>query len=500
MTILKRDLFALLLVLALALILRYAHLGALPLTGAEAYTWQQAQQPDLGYVEGPGGNALLVRLGLAVQGGPPGEQAIRAAHVAVGLVAVMAAYLLGLVFFSGPAGVLAAALLAVGAPFAMASRHVCQATPQLTLLLLTLWLLAPLWTAEAAPPVGRILAAGLAAALLFQVGFVGWLLLPALALSLAATRPRRLRQGPFWLFGLLALVGAAPWLMWNHAHGNVGLAHLAALWRSRPPLASRGLMLLDWAGLPVTLAALLSLLGLGQVRNRALLAPGLVLILAALVWPSDPIGPLVCGLGLLLVSLGDTLHRWADRRLPRREEWFPLRFVTPTLLVALLGYAAQDAVMQTMAPESGVLYRAASEAIYQETAPWRAFPRVRTAAWRHHLPSFAPGPWIVLEDNLAAQMAYYMDVPVYGLRTQQRLWGIPPFEEALVVSGLRLDRDELTWRLRQDFSVVEGPTGQGLVEGETLPYVLVWRVSGPRGNVDALLERYASLRETLLYD
>jgi hypothetical protein len=413
---------------------------------------------------------------------------------------VIAAYLLGLALFSGPAGVLAAGLLAVGTPFVMASRHVSQATPQLALLLATVWLLAPLWTAEGAPPVGRILAAGLAAALLFQFGYLAWLLLPALALSLAAARPHRLRQGPFWLFCLLALVGAAPWLMWNHAHGNVGVEHLAALWRSRPPLASRALLLLDWGGLPVALAALLSLFGLGQARNRALAVPGLALTLAALIWPGDPVGPLVCGLGLLMVSLGDTLHRWAERRLPRGQEWFPLRFVVPALLLALLGFAAQDAIIQTMAPERGALHRAASRAIYQQTAPWRAFPRVRTAPWRYHLPSFAPGPWIVLEDDLAAQMAYYLDVPVYGLRTQQRLWGIPSFEEALIVSGLRVDRDELSWRLRQDFGDVEGPTGQGLLEGETLPYVLVWRVRAPQSDVEALLESYAALRETLLYD
>jgi 4-amino-4-deoxy-L-arabinose transferase-like glycosyltransferase len=500
MAVLKRDLLPLLLIIGLAAILRVAYLGALPLTGAEAYAWQQSQRPDVAYVQGPGGNALLVRLGLTAWGGPPSELAIRIAHAAVGTLAVLIAYLVGVAFFSGPAGLLAAGLLAVGAPFALASRHVSEAIPQFALLLLTLWLLAPLWTSEHAPPVGRVLAAGLAAALLFQVGYVAWLLLPALALSLAVSRPQRLRQGPFWIFCLMALIGIAPWVMWNRAHANIALEHLAALWRLRPPLATRAAALVDGAGLPVALASLLSLAGLRSQRNRALLAPGLALLAGALLWPGDPAGPLVCGLGLLLLSWGDTLHRWADRRLARQQEWFPLRFLVPTLALALLALAAQDAITQTMLPESGVLYRAASEAIYQETAPWTGFPRVRTAAWRHHLPTFEPGPWLVLEDGLAAQMSYYLDAPVYGLGAQQRLWGIPPFQQALIVSGPRIDRDELTWRLRQDFALVEGPEGRWLLGADASPYITLWRVGDPQVEAGALMESYAALRWQVLYE
>ncbi len=500
MAVLKRDLCPLLLIIGLALILRYAYLGVLPLTGAEAYAWQQAQHPDVAYVDGPGGGALLLRLGLQAWGGPPSEEAIRAAHAAVGALAVAAAYLVGLAFFSGPAGLLAAGLLAVGTPFALASRHVSAAVPQLTLMLLTLWLLAPLWTAEHAPPVGRVLAAGLMGALLFQTGQVAWLLLPALALSLAVTRPKRLRQGPFWVYLLIALAGATPWVLWNRAHGDVGWQQMAALWGSRPEIPSRLSALVDWMGMPVALVAVLGLAGAAQPRNRALLVPGLTLILAALFWPGDATGPLACGLGLLLVACGDLLHRWADRRLPRQREWFPLRFMVPTLILALLGLATQDAITQTMVPGSGVLYRAASEAICQETAPWVSFPRVRTATWRHHLPTFEQGPWLVLQDGLAAQMAYYMDVPVYGLGAQYRLWGIPPFQQALVVSDLRIDRDELTWHLSQDFAAIEGPTGRWLMEEEASPYIILWRVSAPQMDAAALVERYATLRWAVLYE
>ncbi len=496
----RRDLFPLLLVLGLAAILRCAHLGVLPLTGAEAYAWQQAQHPDLAYVEGPGGNAFLVHTALGLGSGLPSEGAIRFGHAIVGVMAVLAAYLAGKAFFSGVAGLLAASLLAAATPFVLPARHVSEAAPQLALLLLSLWLLAPLWRVREPPAPGRVLAAGLAMALLFQVGYVAWLALPTVLLALALARPERLRQGPVWVFVALALVGIAPWAMWNWAHQGIGLDHLAALWHSRPSLAMRTAALVDWAGALALLAAALSLVGLPQRGNRALLVPGLLSLLAGLAWPGDPTGPWACGLGLLFLSLGDSLHRWAAQRLPRSQEWFPLRSLVPTLLLALLALASYDAIVQTMAPESGVLYRAASEAIYQETAPWFTFPRVRTAPWRHHLPSFAPGLWLVLEDGLAAQMAYYMDVPVYGLGAQQRLWGIPPFTEALVVTGLHVDRNELTWHLRQDFDAVEGPTGQGLLEGQLSPYVLVWRVSGPQADADALIEHYAALRQELLYD
>jgi 4-amino-4-deoxy-L-arabinose transferase-like glycosyltransferase len=499
-SVIKRDLFPLLLILGLAAILRFCYLGVLPLTGAEARAWQMASRPDTAYLDGPAGNALLVRAGLTLWEGPPGEAAIRAGHAAAGVAAVLTAYLLGLSMFSGPAGLLAAALVALGTPFALASRHVSEAAPQLALLLLTLALAAPLWTAEHAPPIGRILAAGLCAALLLNVGIAGWLLVPALLVALAVTRPRRLRQGPFWIFCLVALLGLAPWVLWNRAHANVGWQHLALQWAGFGPTLQRAAALVDLAGLPVGLLAVLAFAGLGHARNRALLVLGLVFLAAALVWPGDPQGPLVCGLGLLLVSLADGLHRWADRRLSRQSEWFPLRSVVPTLLLAVMGLAGHDAVTQTMAPDSAVLYRAASEAIYQETEAWMGFPRVRTATWRHHLPAFEPGPWLVLEDGLAAQMAYYMDVPVYGLDAQTRMWGIPGFQQALLASGPRIDRDELTWHLRQNFGQVEGPAGHWLHGALASPYITLWRVSGPLGDPAEIIETLSVLRLEVLYD
>ena len=500
MTAIKRDLFPLLLILGLSSILRFAYLGAVPLTGAEAYAWQQAQRPDLAYVDGPAGNALLVRLGMRAWGGASGESAVRAGHAAVGAVAVLAIYLLGSSLYASPAGLMAAAFVALGTPFVMASRHASDAAPQLALLALTLWLLAPMWTAEGAPPVGRVLVAGVIGALLLNVGLAGWLLLPALAISLGLTRPERLRQGPFWIFCVLTLSGLAPWVLWNQAHGQLGWQYLAAGWADYPGLAPRATELVDLAGLPVALIAVTALVGLRDSHNRALLVPGLLFLLGALVWPGDPMGPLVVGVGLLLVSLADSLHRWADRPPLRLTEWFPLRSLLPTLLMVVLGLAAQSAISQTMAPAFGVFYRASSEAIYQETAPWADFPRVRTARWRHHLPSFEPGPWLVLEDCMAAQMAYYMDVPVYGLDAQSQLWGISLFYDAIVVSGLRVDRDELTWHLRQDFGAIDGPTGRWLHGEKDSPYVTVWYVRGPQEEPEVLMERYGALRGQVLYD
>ena len=500
MTSIKRDLFPLLLILGLAVILRFVDLGAVPLTGAEAYAWQQAQHPDLAYLDGPAGHALLVRLGMQARDGMPCEGAVRLGHAAVGVVAVVAAYLLGSALYSGPAGLLGAAFVALGTPFVMASRHVSVAAPQWALLALTLWLLAPLWTARDAPPVVRILLAGLVGALLLNVGLAGWLLLPGLVLALAATRPERLRQGPFWIFCVLTLLGLAPWVLWNMAHGQLGWRHLIVGWAEYPGLVSRATSLVDLAGLPVALLAVIGLVGLRDSLNRTLLVPGLLFLLVAMAWPGDPMGPLVCGVGLLLISLADSLHRWVDRPPRRLNEWFPVRALGPTLLLAGLGLASQSAIVQTMAPRYDLFYRASSVAIREETAPWVAFPRVRTARWRHHLPGFELGPWLVLEDGMAAQMAYYMDVPVYGLDAQSRFWGMPTFHDAIVVSGLRIDRDELTWHLRQDFDAIDGPTGRWLYETDASPYITVWYVRGLQVEPVALMERYAALRGQVLYD
>ena len=499
MSVIRRDLFPLLLILGLAAIVRLGHLNALPLTGAEAYAWQQSQRLAPAFVDGPGGHALLVRAGLAAWGAPS-EAAIRVGHAAAGVLAVLAAYLLGLSLYSGPAGLLGAALIALGTPFVMASRHASVAAPQLTLLFTTLWLLAPLWNSTRVLSASRVLAAALALGLLVNVGFESWLLLPGLLLSLAVTRPGRLRQGPWWMFCLLALVGLAPWLFWNHLNGNAGWHYLAAQWGAVRPGVPRLTALVDLAGLPVAIAAVAALTGLLRNRNRALVAPGLLFLLAAALWPGDPQGALVCGLGLLMVSLADGLHRWAALRLPREREWFPLRFVVPTLVIVLMGLCAHDAVVQTMAPARGVLVRGASEAIYREASPWIGFPRVRVAPWRHHEPAFEPGPWLALEDGLAAQMSYYMDVPVYGLGAQSRLWGIPVLDQALIVSSPRIDRDQMTWQLRQDFAAVEGPVGRWLHGEKASPYITLWRVSGPRIAPALLLERYAELRHAVLYD
>lgn len=491
------DFLPLFLTLTVAALWRFAWLDLLPLTGTEAYLWQQSQHPAFAYVEGPGGNALLLRAGLQMLNRPPGEGVIRTTHAAVGVIAVLCTYLAGASLFSGPVGVLAATLIALGTPFVLDSRHLSSATPQLALIMLALALIAPLWRTERFIPPWRILLGGLVMALACFCGYEGFLLLPAVILSVALTRPSRLRQGPLWMFGTLSLIGVAPWLFWNYAHGYIGLHHLASLWATRAPLSTQATILLDYIGIPVTLMGALACLGLRHALPRALLVLATTLLIGALVWPQS-IPMATCGTGLAILAFAQGLHCWAKTTLPREREWFPLRFLVPTIVITLTGMAAYDAINQTWAPAKGILYRAASESIYQECAPWFGFPRVRTAPWRHHLPTFEPGPWIVLEDRLAAQMAYYMDVPVYGVREQYRLWEIPALQQANIVADLQIDRGELTYQLRQHFTYVQGPTGRFLLEKDASPYVIVWYVSGPREEPTHLLEHYARLR-TILY-
>ncbi len=499
MSTIRRDLFPLVLVLAVATIVRFGLLGHLPLTGAEARLWRQTRHRDVAYIDGPAGNAIILRQGLALQGAAPTEATLRATHAALGVLCVVLAYGAGRAICTGPSGLLAAALMGVGTPFVMTARLMSVAVPQTALILLTTWLLHPVWTTARPPGVWRVLLAGIACALLFNFGYVAYVYLPMLLIAIAIGRPTRHQMGPMALFTIVALAGVAPIVLWNIRHNAAMIRHVGEFWPKGPAIMPRLAYLVNWTSAFPLLVCALGLICIGRRDSLPAVLPGCALFVTAVTWPAEPFGPLASGMELLLLPAADLLHGFSSAQLPRQREWFPLRFLVPVLSLVLFAYLGHDAIMQTFGAEPAGLYRAASEQTHRETAPWHAFPRVRTSPWRHHLPRFDPGPWFVLEDGLAAQMGYYMDVPVYGLCAQHRLWGLAAFETALIASTIFVDRDEVTYALQEDFGAVEGPTGRFLAGEGASPYVTIWRVSQPKIDIHTFGERYGSMRKAVLY-
>ena len=123
-------------ILLAAVILRLVGLGTLALIGDESYYWLWSRHLDWAYFDHPAGVAFLVRLSTALGG--PGEVGVRWLNALLGLGCVPLTYLVGRQTLSRKAGVFAALLVAVGAPYLLTSRFVYTDALHLFLLLLNL--------------------------------------------------------------------------------------------------------------------------------------------------------------------------------------------------------------------------------------------------------------------------------------------------------------------------------------------------------------------------
>jgi len=94
----------------------------LELIGDESYFWLWSRHLDWAYFDHPAGVALMVRLSTVLGG--ESEAGIRWLNAALGLACVVLTYALGAQMLSRHAGLFAAFLVALGAPYLLTSRFV----------------------------------------------------------------------------------------------------------------------------------------------------------------------------------------------------------------------------------------------------------------------------------------------------------------------------------------------------------------------------------------
>lgn len=305
-----------LIVLGLAAAWRLGHLGGTPLTGDEAYYWLWSQHLALSYYDHPAGVAVLIRLSTLLGG--QGEAGIRWLNALLGVGTVGWVYAIGCRLYGRASGLLAAALVSLGAPYLLTSRFVYTDALYLFLLLCNLWLLLPVLE-SAEQPAWRPLAQGLSMALLLNTKYNAYLY-ALVMLTLIIWRRRRdlaalARDPRIWLGTTLALAGTMPMLLWNATHDWAPLRwqfnHFTQGALSRLPWGNTLTNTLDYISAPLLLVAALGLMRGRDAASRNLLWPGLILIVPVVLSTANSPCNLSTGLTLLLIPGASLLDRWA---------------------------------------------------------------------------------------------------------------------------------------------------------------------------------------------
>ena len=506
----------------LALGLRLLVATGAPLVGDEAYYRLWSQQLDWAYYDHPAGVALLLRLSAAIGG--EGLVGLRWLNLALGLACVALVYVLGRRWFGRQAALFSAAIVAVGAPYLLVSGLVYTDTLHLALLLLNLWCFS-LWVNDGvpAPPGSRApLAWGLTLALLFNTKYSAYLYAAGLGAAILLDYHWLLRERRFWLAVALAATGLLPVIGWNAVHGWASfrwqLTHLVSAspgsdaLRLLTPFRNlwHALGYLTW---PVVLAAFLpelwwwiknfnrksresspvfsgftlirAIRGLFSKKTQqtttalaATLARRLLRILAAALLlpvifsPANSPRNWIGGLTLLLLLSGATLPRGRGHAAGAHGR-----------------RAAQLAVALTL------LYGAGTAAAFWDVNSAPASTAAREVTFEGAgMPTLGalladyPAPLFALDYQLAGQIAYHTGRPAFSAWGQYRVWGLPAFEEATVISLGYLPEACVTPQLVATFDTVSGPDRLTLDEtaGKTLH---VWRVAGPGMSRDQLAAR-----------
>lgn len=468
-------------VLLLAYVLRFWYLGALPLIGDEAYYLLWSQRLDWAYFDHPAGVALLTRLSTLVGG--TSEFGVRWLNAAVGVLIVALLARVGRVLLSRRAGVFAAMVAALGAPFVVNARFVYTDALQLALMLVNLWAFWRLVEQEVstAPCIWRALGFGLSLALLFNTKYSAYVYAAALGLALLLWHRSLLRRWDVWLSAGVAALGLLPVLGWNAAHDWASFRWQLAHFTSPSPGADAGGLLRQWINNaaqawtyltpPVVLAGML---GLGRLRKpgeRLLTLIALALLVPVALSAANSPRNLIAGWLLLLLLAGERLRGWRTRR------WvctaFLLLLIGTTALYGVGTVAALSGYSE--APQSSVV-----SYILEDVIGWPAFGAAL---------SEMPGSLFVIDYGAAGQAAYYADRPAFTAWGQYQIWGYPAFDKVTVVARAFLPADCITGELLTTFETVRGPEVLPAAARGVTRELRVWYAQGLRVPQDAFLRR-----------
>jgi hypothetical protein len=462
-------------ILLVGALLRMVGLGTLALIGDESYYWLWSRHLDWAYHDNPAGIALLVRISTALGG--QSESGVRWLNALAGVMSVLFVFAIGRRMFSWRAGAFAATVVAVGAPYLITSRFVYSDTLHLSLLLINLYFFWALIESPA-PTARASLAFGVSLALLFNTKYSALLYAAALALVVLIDQRRLLRAQSFWVGVAIGMLGLLPIVTWNTAHDWVSvrwqLSHATFNVGGDSTLlgnAAHAVAYLTWP------LVLLALLGLAYVRGpaeRLLAIVALFMIMPVALSLANSPRNLSTGLVLLLLLAG---ARLPQTPLGRREQSMTALLIMGLLFGVLYGVGTIVSLDSPGRwPHSSVV-----AAIRQDAAGWRELGAVLTDQ---------PGSIFALDYSIASQIQYYARRPAQTAWNQYRIWGIPEFEDATIVSLEYLSPTVVSSRLNMAFDRVEGPQSLSYAEYGATKEVQIWEAEGLQLDQVAFLEMF----------
>jgi 4-amino-4-deoxy-L-arabinose transferase-like glycosyltransferase len=451
-------------ILAAAAILRGVGLGHLALIGDESYWWLWSRHPDWAYFDHPAGVALLIRLSTVIGG--QSELGIRWLNALLGVGSAFLSYKLGERMLSRRAGLFAGLLVAAGAPYLVTSRFVYTDALQLFLLLLNLYWF---WRLVEEKPFPRLATAGIfgvSLALLLNTKYSAYLYALALLAAILIDHRRLLTQPGIWLAGLVGALGLLPAVAWNATHDWLSfrwqLAHLAVSVSGDYSLSGNVRHSLAYLSPPLVALALAGVGCLRSPAERLLSFVALFLILPIALSPANSPRNLSSGLVVLLLLAGT---RWPATLHETRRRALALLLAGVTVATAIYGAGT---VLNLSGP-SAWPHSSVAPAIRRDAAGWRDLAPILTAY---------PSPIFALDYSIASQIQYYTGQPTYTAWGQYRIWGMPQFRDATVVSLDYLPEALVSARLRDAFQRVIGPQRFQFVERGATKEVRIWRAEG----------------------
>jgi len=479
---------------ALAAVLRFWRLGEVALIGDESYYWLWSKRLAPAYFDNPAGVAFVVRASTALGG--QGEVGIRWLNALLGVVAVCLVYAVGAQLTSRRAGAMAAAFIAVGAPYLVVSRFVYTDALQIVLLLLNVYLLVPLVVnGDHSASNWRFWAIGLSMAALFNTKYNAYLYALAV-LALVFWRRRALfGDRRTWLAMGVASCGLLPVLFWNAGRDWASfrwqIQHFGTGTVFRSPLRANVQHAILYLTPPL---ALLGALGAAQFRGaqrQVLLVPALALTLPILLGPTDSPRNLLAGWALLLLLAGDALDRWLGRGGKPERQDRQVRGKRQALAWGVLGVLflwasvyGVGTVAETMRP-TALPSSSIAGPIRLDALGWQTIDAAQLQA---------EASLFALDYSIASQMRYYTGLDVQTAWGQYRVWGVPavcgpdaPQGDVHILALHHVDLDLVSERLRESFRQVQDPSELALGEGKVL---YVWTVRGCTVDQDTFLERF----------
>ncbi len=458
--------------------LRFWRLADISLVGDESYFWLWSQHLAWTYLDHPGGVAWLIGFSAWLGGGS--EWGIRWLNALLGSLSILLAYGAARRLATPTAGLAAAAILAVAPPYVLTSRFVYTDTLPIFLLLCNLNLLLPILLGPRSPAsVGA--AVGIApAGSVWRWLLIGgnWLLLLntklsvypyflGLAIGALAWRRDLLRQRRLWLAVALASLGFVPFLLWNVRHEWAGLAWMWQQFtqgtvRARGVLAIAHHILGYFTLWPLLLLAPGYLTARRMMIGRWLAIPSLLMVLPVALSPANSPRNLLVGLAPALALAGAW---WTGEGQARRWRIGALLVALAAATLASIG-TAHALLAPSALPQSSV-----AAAIREDAAGWRALGR-RLAS--------EEGLLFTVDYSVASQLWYYSGRPVYSSWGQYLLWGLPDFDEAVIVAQEYAPPARVDAELRQMFAEVSGPQRERLTEYGASKVIYLWEGRGRR--------------------